>query len=139
MWVPLLPGRLPGLQAVSDRSGARLLIQMYPLLQICLFPRSFQGKLPRMFPFRTMHCHSSLEAFKLQGGQRGPWECAFMHWELVLDSKYSQSQSEIITQLQKSRDQKKGLLLMEGNFKVILNSLKSSGKSQEMGTKLALL
>lgn len=39
----------------------------------------------------------------------------------------------------KGQRPKERVLLMEGNFKVILNSLKSSGKSQEMGTKLALL
>lgn len=66
-------------QAASDRGGACLLIEMRPMLQFCLFPRRFQGKLPQMFPFRMMHPHSFLEAFQLQGGQRGPWECAFMH------------------------------------------------------------
>lgn len=39
----------------------------------------------------------------------------------------------------KEQRPKERVLLMEGNFKVILNSLESSGKSQEMGTKLALL
>lgn len=39
----------------------------------------------------------------------------------------------------KEQSPKERVLLMEENFKVILKSLKSSGKSQEMGTKLALL
>lgn len=79
VWRPLVPGWLPGLQAASDRSDARLLIEMHCMLQICLFPRKVQGKLPRTFPFRVMPLHSFLEAFKLEGGQRGPWEFAFMH------------------------------------------------------------
>jgi hypothetical protein len=47
--------------------------------------------------------------------------------------------TDIIIPLQKSRLQKNGYLLIRKKFKVILKSLKSSGKSQEMGTKLALL
>lgn len=40
----------------------------------------------------------------------------------------------------KEQSAKERLLLMgKNNFKVILKSLESSGKSQEMGTKLALL